>query len=281
MEAVSIAIDDGDGFYALGCSMFLGLSRANLGRVSDAITVFQHAIGQAERNCERYWLPRMLSHLGWIHREMGAFETAREWDAKAVVAAREGQMLSPEADALLNLCADDIVAGRTEQAATQLAELETRAAEVSWMRWISDLRIASAVADLWARLGNLDRADEQAQRLATLADELGSRDYRCAAERIRAGVALVRCEGLEEAANRLSIALDGLKSTLAPLEAWKSAGVLAQVKQKLGDGDGARTALAASRAMIETIVAGAGDTVLRESFLALPSVRALREGRVE
>jgi hypothetical protein len=210
---------------------------------------------------------------------MGALARAREWDVQAVALARE-RGWGPEPDALLNLCVDDVREGRAEEAAAILAELEARAARTAWLQWISDLRLAAVGAEHWLVRADCDRADAYAQRLAAVAARLGSRDYACTAERVRAEVALARGEGLEAAAERLAEALGALKGTPAPLEAWKSGRVLAAVRRRLGDGAGAREALGEAAAAIETIAASTREGDLRESFLALPAVREVREGRV-
>ena len=95
VEALSIATELGDGFYALAARMFLGLARANLGRISEALDDFADAIAVAQRNDDRYWLPRLVSHLGWVHRELGALERAREYDTEAVRLARERPVPGP------------------------------------------------------------------------------------------------------------------------------------------------------------------------------------------
>ena len=159
--AAAAAGDIGDGFYVLAARMFCGLSRVHLGRISEALEDFRDAKAFAERNDDRYWLPRIVSHLGWVHREMGALERAREWDAKALALARE-RGWGPEPEALLNLCVDDVRQGRVAEAAALLAELEARAAQSSWMRWISDLRLAVAASEHWMARGDCERADESA-----------------------------------------------------------------------------------------------------------------------
>jgi tetratricopeptide (TPR) repeat protein len=278
VQAAAAALDAGDGFYALVTRIFLGLARANLGRMSEALEDFEGAAAQARRNDDRYWLPRILSNSGWVYRELGALERARDSNAQALAFARETLVWGPEGDALLNLCVDDVREGRPEKASTLLAELEAKASQSEWMRWMSELRLASVAAEHWMAGGETDRADENARRLARIADTLGARDYRCAAERVRAGVALDRGEGLEAAAERLAATLGALKLAPAPLETWKSARVLALVRRRLGDAAGAQAALAEAAAAIDTIAAGTRDDALRESFLRLPAVREVLDG---
>ncbi len=118
----------------------------------------------ARRNDDRYWLPRLTSHLGWVHRELGALERAREYDTEAVRLARERPTWGPESEVLLNLCVDDVRDGQAERASALLAELQARAAGSSWMRWLSELRLAAAAAEHWAVRGDHERAVEHARR---------------------------------------------------------------------------------------------------------------------
>lgn len=253
--------------------MFLGLARANLGRISEAVDDFTDAIAIAQRNDDRYWLPRLVSHLGWVHRELGALERAREYDTEAVRMARDRPVPGPEVEVLLNLCVDDVRVGRAEQASALLAQLHARAAESSWLRWLSELRLTAASAEHWVARGDHSRAVEHAARLAEMAERLGARNYRCTAERIRAGVALERGEDLSGAAARLEAALVELRRAPAPLEAWKSARLLAVLRRRLGEEDAARAAFAEAARSVRTIACGVRDEALREGFLRLAPVR--------
>ena len=253
--------------------MFLGLTRVHLGRISEGLDDFEDAISVARRNDDRYWLPRLVSHLGWVHRELGALDRAREHDTEAVRLARERPTWGPESEVLLNLCVDHVREGQAERASALLAELEARAAASSWMRWLSELRLAAASAEHWGVRGDHERTVEHAARLAEMAARLGARDYRCAGERIRAGAALARGDDVELAARGLGAALAALRSTPAPLEVWKSARLLATLRRRTGDDDGARAAFAEAARAIGTIAAGTRDEALRGGFLAQPPVR--------
>jgi tetratricopeptide (TPR) repeat protein len=277
-QAVAAALDVGDGFYAAAGRMFLSLARAQLGRISEALDDFHDAVAQARRNGDHYWLPRTLSHLGWIHRELGAFDRSREWNAQALAVAQEQLVWGPEGEALLNMVVDDVHGGRAEAASELIARLEAKGAQKAWMRWMNDLRLASVASQHWLARGELDRAEEHAAHLVGIARRLGSRDYLCTAERVRAEAALARGQGLAAAEGRLAGALDALRLAPAPLEAWKSARVLATVRRRLGDDAGARDAFALSAAAVETIAAGTRDETLREIFLAQPAVREVQDG---
>ncbi|HEX9188984.1 MAG TPA: AAA family ATPase [Vicinamibacteria bacterium] len=272
-EGVVLATELGDGFYALGTRMYLGLARANLGRLSEALDDFEDTIALARRNDDRYWLPRLTSHLGWVHRELGALGRARQHDAEAVRIAREWPVWGPEPEVLLNLCVDHVREGRTEEAQALLGELRAQTERSAWLRWISELRLAAATAEHWAARGDHARADEEAGRLVEIARRLGARTYWCAGERMRGESALLRGQGIEEAAARLDAALAGLCLTPAPLEAWKSARTLGLLKRRCGDEGGAREAFLEAGRAVRTIAAGVRDDGLREGFLGQDAVR--------
>jgi tetratricopeptide (TPR) repeat protein len=278
LEAEGLARRRGDGFYVLGAGMFKGLARGYQGRLSEALADFEDAIALARRNDDRYWLPRLAGHVGWIHRELGALARARELDAEAVRIARERPIWGPEAEVLLNLCIDEVRDGHPERASAVLAELEAKAEETAWLQWLSRLRVAAAAAEHWAVRGDHARALSFAERLLAQARDLGARDYACTAERIRAGAALAGAFPIEAAEGALSAALAELRSRPAPLEAWKAARLLAALRRRIGDEEGAREALGASARAIRTIAAGVRDEALRASFLGQEEVAEVLAG---
>jgi len=282
LEAASIAAQLGDGFYALASRMFAGLARANLGRISEALDDFADTIALARRNDDRYWLPRLVSHLGWLHRELGALERAREYDTEALQLAREKPVSwAPESEALLNLCVDDVRVGHAERASTLLAELHAKATENAWFRWMNELRLEAVSGEHWAARGDHERANAHAVRLAELARELQARNFSCFAERIQGESALALGDGVERVERRLAAALAGLGEWPAPIETWKSARVLALLRRRLGDEPGARAAFAEAAEAIRVIASGVRDAALRQSFLSSPGVREVLEALPE
>jgi hypothetical protein len=142
---------------------------------------------------------------------------------------------------------------------------------------MNELRLEAVSAEHWAARGDREQSNEHAERLAELAQRLGARNYRCAAERIRAGAALERGEDVAVAAARLEAALAELRRTPAPLEAWKSARLLAVLRRRLGDEDAARAAFAEAARSVRKIASGVRDEGLREGFLRLAAVREVLE----
>jgi tetratricopeptide (TPR) repeat protein len=277
-EGFLIAEELGDAFDALGARMFAGLARVNLGRVSEALADFEQALSLAERNRDSFWGPRLVSHLGWVHRELQDPERAREFDTRALEIARENPSpWAPESEALIGLCVDDVRSGRADRATELLAQLEAGARRATWMRWMGELRLEAAAAEHWAARGDFAAAAERAARLLEIARSLGARTYCCAAERVRLAAALHSGTGVEGAAGRLAAALAELEAFPAPLETWKSARVLGSALERLGRGPEARGAFDTAARAIRAIAEGTHDERLRTGFLASPPVREVLE----
>jgi tetratricopeptide (TPR) repeat protein len=273
-EGALLAEELGNGFEALGARMFEGLARANLGRVSDALGTFRAALSLAERNRDSFWGPRLVGHLGWVHRELQDPEGARAFDARALEVARESPSpWTPESEALIGLFVDDVRAGRPDRATGLLAGLETGARQASWMRWMTELRIEAAAAEHCAARGDFEAAARRAERLLEIAGSLGARTYCAAAERVRLEAALHAGSDVEAATDRLAAPLAEFEGLPAPLEAWKSARVLGGALERLGRGAEARRAFETAARAIRTIAGGTHDEELRSGFLASPPVR--------
>jgi tetratricopeptide (TPR) repeat protein len=281
-EAVAVASDAGDAFNVLLARMFVGLSRVKLGRVSEGLQEFLEGISLARRNRDRFWLPHLVSYMGWAHREVLAHERAREFDTEALRLVQEASLpQGPETEVLLYLAEDEVRLGNVDRASELLAELEAKVAERVWFRWMDELRLGAVSAEHWRACGELDRAAEHASRLIGLARRLGTRDYLCGAERVRAEAALAQGRDLDSAAQHLTEALDGFRDHPALLEVWRSARVLGRLHLRLGDEAAAGRAFAEAAAAVRTIAAGVADEALREGFLNAEPVREVLEAAPE
>jgi hypothetical protein len=249
--------------------------------MSDALAGFEQAVSLAERNRDSFWGPRLVSHLGWVRRELQQPGLAREFDARALEMARENPSpWAAESEALINLCMDDLRSGHPDRAAGPLARLEAGARQATWMHWLSELRLEMAAAEHWAACGDFGAAAARATRLLDVARRLGARTYCCTAERVRLTAALHSGQDMETAADRLDAALAAFESHPAPLECWKSARVLGLARERLGSDAQATRVFERAALAIRTIAEGTHDEELRGGFLASPPVREVLE-RVE
>ena len=165
-EALVVCEERGDGFEVFAVRMFLGLARANQGRMSEALADFEHAEVFAARNGDRFWQPRLVSQQGWVHRELAAVGKARELDARALALARENPSpWTPEVDALMNLAVDGVRAGDPDGASDLLATLEDGTRTRDWFRWMNELRLEVVATEHYAARGAFDATPARASRL--------------------------------------------------------------------------------------------------------------------
>ena len=277
-QALTVCEERGDGFEAFAVRMFQGLSRVNLGRVSEALLDLEQAEVFAARNGDRFWQPRLVSQQGWIHRELAAVKQARELDARALELARANPSpWTPEVDALFNLCIDDVRAGNPDGASDLLAILEDGTRTRDWFRWMNELRREWIAAEYHAARGDYQATAGRASRLEAVARRLGARNYLCTAARIGAEVTLNRGGNARAALAKLEQALGALQGFPAPFETWKARRVLGLLQRRLENERAALAAFVASAADIDAIMRGTNQPALRESFLQSPAVREVLE----
>ena len=279
-EAAALAETLRDGFLVLACRMHVGLCRGNRGRLGDARAVFDETIERARRNGDRLWLPRLVSQLGWMHRELQDFAGACAHDEEGLRLAREQAVkIAPETEALLNLCLDYTRAGRHDEAGRAVEELERIRAGPggAWFGWLHELRMEAVVAEHWLIRGDLARARDHARRLGEVAERVGARAYVASARRFLARAAL-REGDLGAAREAAEAALAALQGCEAPLETWKVQATLGEVRARGSEAEAARAAFRKAESEVARIAARVGDEALRLTFLSSPSVRTVLEG---
>src|SRR5204863_8286445 len=71
VEAHHLSSELRDGFMVLFNLYFLGLTRADQGRISEALANFDEAMEMTRRNGDRNQSLKIPNAMGWIYREMG------------------------------------------------------------------------------------------------------------------------------------------------------------------------------------------------------------------
>ena len=104
--------------------MNLGMALGNEGRLSEALSTLQEGMHLAERNDERFWLPRFPNTLGWVHRELQDLENALRLDMEGAQLAREMGVAEAEANSRINLAQDYLTLDESARAFEQLHETQ-------------------------------------------------------------------------------------------------------------------------------------------------------------
>ncbi|HXX46790.1 MAG TPA: hypothetical protein VEN47_01095, partial [Myxococcota bacterium] len=279
-EALSLTEELRDGFHNTLCLWFLGLSRGNLGRISDALDALGQATAMARRNGDRYWLPRMLNQIGWVYREVRDFEGAISRDREGLAIARAEGTGEAQASALVNLALDYTHAGRLEAAATALDEAQSASARDQWFAWMFGIRLLGARAEHALAVGDLPAAERWATELIERSRSHEARTYVASGHMVLAEVERARGR-LDSTLACLGEALSALEDRDAPLAAWQAHVALARAHAARGDDDAAAAAKGTAGAILTSIADSIRDEALKASFLGSAAVREALERRPE
>ena len=279
LEALALATETGDASTTLVALMFTGNAQISLGRIGKGRLHLEEGIALSRRNGDSFWLARLMSQLGWLHRELQDFERAREHDREAVRIAREaGARWAPEPDALLSLFLDDARSGQASKAGEEARALFDRtSSERTLVGWFFDIRKESALAEHYLGQGDVGLAREHATRLLAAASDKGTPTYGITAHKLLADVALAEGRMQDATASALT-ALDLLRVHPCPLIAWRTFATLGRLHRRQGSSEDARAAFGESAAIANAIAETVPEEALRHSFLASKAVREVMAG---
>jgi tetratricopeptide (TPR) repeat protein len=276
-EALALALELRDSLMLLIVLQFLGLARANRGRITQALAVLTEGKEMGVRNGDRFWLPRLASHIGWVHRELQDFDRAIRHDLEGLAIARDYGVVSAEASALLNLSHDYIESGQLDAAHESLDSLEKDHSHEAWFGWLYTIRLEDALADYWLARGRPVQAEEHACRLLELAELRQASTYVATAHKTLFEAAHAAGDSAS-VASHVAAALGELQSHPAPLSAWRLHAAIGRLRTATGDREGARTAYGDAASAARKLAAGIDEADLRETFLGSPAVRAILLG---
>jgi tetratricopeptide (TPR) repeat protein len=120
-----LAAEIRDGFYLPLALFYLGLTRANRGRFSEALEL-------AKRNNNAVALSRVPNGCGWVWREIGDLGKAIEFNDGSVEFSRRFKAAEAESNALINLVYDYLLAGEPAGALERVHSLYERE---RWNLW--------------------------------------------------------------------------------------------------------------------------------------------------
>src|SRR5947208_2063406 len=221
VEANRLAAAMRDGFLVLLSPFVLGLTRGNLGRISEALATLNEGINMAQRNGDRFWYPRLPNCIGWIHRELQDFNHALQYDQQGLQVGREHHVLEAEANSLINLGIDYDHTGQSNETLSTFREAESIFERDAWFRWRYNIRLQAGTCEHWLTRRDLDQANEYAGKLLDIATHYQARKYIAVAHKLIAEIAIARGDS-STAEKELHAALDLLGQHTAPLVAWKT-----------------------------------------------------------
>jgi len=276
-EALDLARQERDGLAMLICLQFLGLAYGNCGAIGRAKAILRESIELARRNEDRFWLPHLATHLGWLHRELLDVEGALPRDVEALRIAREAGVEPAEASALLNLCLDYVASGREAEATATVRDIERLRSRAGWFGWLYEIRFENVLAERCLASGALDEAQLRAERVLDAAGSVGAPTYVAGARRILAEAALARGDPAVARAH-LQEALAALGDRTAPLIRWRVNASLGRAARADGDAATAQAAFGRAAVLMRELAGNCDEAALRSTFLGSEPAREVLQG---
>jgi tetratricopeptide (TPR) repeat protein len=276
-ETRELASELRDGFAVLISLFFLGLLRGNLGRMSEALATLEEAIAMAQRNGDHFWFPRLPNCIGWIHRELGDFDRAFDYDQRGVEVAHQLNVLEAEANSLINLGIDYTRARDNAKSVEAFQRVEDIFHRDSWFRWRYNIRHQAARTEHWLSQGDLDQAARCANGLLEVANRYAAQKYVAVAHKLLAQIAIARGAPAEAQA-RLMSSLDVLRSYPVPVVEWRVLAALARLHSAQSNSAAARDSFSRSATIVQEIARNAPNEELRSTFLHSADARDVLAG---
>jgi tetratricopeptide (TPR) repeat protein/predicted Ser/Thr protein kinase len=278
VEASLLAAEARDGFHLPLALYYLGLTLANRGRISEAMGSMQEALNMAKRNNNSLALSRIPNGIGWVSREMGDLGTAIEFNEGCVEFSRGTKAAEAEANALINLVYDYLLAGKpgkSEQALERILPLSQRE---RWSRWrFYGIRHNAAQAEYWLARRKLDRAEEYARALLANAEENRVAKYIAVARRLLGEIAAVNGDAMT-AEEELTRSLEPFATHPMPLIEWRNHVALGRLLAARNRPAGAREAFKRAETLVRELAGNISDPAPRKVFLEMDSVREVIAG---
>jgi tetratricopeptide (TPR) repeat protein len=258
--------------------LFLGLTQANLGHVSEALATLNEGAEMARRNGNLPSLARTPNSIAWIYRELQDLEHAVALDLACVEASRACGSTEAEANSLINLVHDYVQMDKADKAWEAFRGVEAIRDRDQWHRWrFFGLRFQDAASQYWLWQNNLDGAEEHALALLKNATAHGVPKYMAVAHSTLARIAMARGDS-RTAETELAAALQALHDHPAPLVEWRIHAILGRLRSQSKNPQGAREVYGCAAAIVENIAASITEKALRSTFLESPAVREVLEG---
>jgi serine/threonine protein kinase/tetratricopeptide (TPR) repeat protein len=280
VEASQLAAEARDGFHLPLALSYLGLTLANRGRLSEAMRSMQEALDSARRSDNALALSRIPNGIGWVSREMGDLRTAIEFNEGCVEVSQRTKYGEAEANALLNLVYDYLLAGepgKSEQALERilpLYEIE-RSMGAAWRFY--GIRHHAAQAEYWLARRKLDRAGEHARALLANAERRGVPKYIAVARRLLGELAAVSGDAAT-AEEELTRSLEPFATHPMPLIEWRNHAALGRLLAGRKHPAGARAAFKRAETLVRELAGNISDPALRKVFLEMAAVREVIAG---
>jgi len=262
-------------FPDLGTSTYswniLGRAFGGFGKYQRALDAFEKCSQQAAEIEDRFFMAQVPNMLGWLYRELYAFEQAEQFDQESVdLAIRYGK--SPiEISARLNLCLDWLGMKRYDDSYATLKHIEKqiKAGQFGFHQWRWRLRLLHIWGLYYLQTDHAELAHSKSENLWDLAQEVKAKKYMSLAQQLR-GDAQIALGRLEEAMIAFEGSVQLAKSISYRPVLWEAGGQLASLQPKKY-----QKRLAKTVRLVRETAELLSDPSLRQTLLKSTTIQAL------
>ena len=250
---------------------FLGMTRANLGHISNAVSTLNEALKMAQRNADAIHLVRVPNGIRWIYREVQNFNVVpMDRDLQPEASIPHG---SPQSQ--IDLIHEVTRSSQLEETREHKREAEAIYDRNPWMAFhFSGVRVQAGAAEYSLSQGDLDTAAERARELLENSTRHGPPKYVVVAHKLLAEIAMARNE-LPLAERELSAAVEVFRTHPAPLTEWKTYATFGRLHVLMQRPEAARQAFSRAVEIVQRIASTIDDEGLRTTFQDSPAVQEI------
>ena len=271
-------------FAASSLSFVRGWALTEAGRYQEAITFLSHWKEIMERNAIYINLGRCCNSLGWAYAEVYDLQRALQCNQQAsdIIAMLQRspshllQASEMQAMTEVNLMENEFEMGKVDEAWQHLTSFEQESAHPDYDlrrdRWT--LRMMDLKGRILLRRGDLDEANQVAQKCLDVATERKYKKHVGKAERLLGQIATEK--GAHDLAKvKLGTALSKFEEVGNPKQLWITHSALARLYQMMSDTDEERNQWEAAAALVRSTADGLKDGELRSTFLDAAPIREI------
>jgi tetratricopeptide (TPR) repeat protein len=252
------------------------LAHIGLGEYAEAVTAINDGLTKARDRDRPIVLGRLTNTLGWLHQELGDFQSAAAYDRDSADLGQRTGLSNVEISALINLGFDYLHLGEPEKALTLLENTLSRAEQgFGTHRWRWSMRLCACIADTLLALGAPDKALPHVERGLIEARATSSMKYIARFHALRGEIALAARQWSQAEADCRE-ALRIARQISYPTLTWQAAHLLARSQAGQNKLEAAFATIQLAVETIDAVAARIPDLALRETFLAWPRVQAIR-----
>lgn len=246
----------------------LGRALGGRGDYSLALEAFRRSQVEAQSIGDRQLQAQAFNMLGWLHRELGDYETGLKFDKEGIDFAQRWSKPSPEISARLNVCLDLLYLGDPGKALGLLDNIEQQinAGSFGFHNWRWRLRLLHARGLCFLAIDEPSKALAMGEQGLALAETAVIRKYVSLNHELM-GMALAELNRLDEAIIAMETAIHLADAIKYQSIRWASRHQLVEMyRQDNREQEAQRTSSEATH-IIQVIAEELENETLRASFL--------------